>query len=515
LDGNLEEMYGDAMCVQELYFLEYEASLNNGEWISEAWKRLSDRLQILIERTSRVDLERAKRLLETWEAVGEGEHDFRALSSNALRSLLPEIQKTMNVLYGPFEFTAGDWIVKKTDSGFMTLAEAKSGRLIHSSYDPMHEAWLLAKKLYREGQDRFHLLGSGLGYLAYQLWMLSEKSLKIILYEEDVFILQLARQMGVLDWIDDGSLEIISCDGDDTDSMLRKFWEGCLETDSGYYVSDWKQGKYTDSEYGAQADRIATNLRIARTYGVRCRINSGLNRKLLLHTVEELKNEIRKNSKRFAVVSAGPSLNDSIEFLKNNAEDLMILAGNTTLKRLKKEGIQADMIVMLDPLPGLGKHIEGVEDYTEGVPLVSVIGGSNAFMRSYRGDIYIASEGYRGTAEDFPWMFSGTVTGLALDTAVYLGAETVYLIGSDLAYPGGINYADGLVHGIKEGMAQEQAGELIVDAVDGSKVRTNLLYNSYREMIEQQIAAHPNVKVYNMSAHGALIRGAAFYDGRT
>ena len=212
------------------------------------------------------------------------------------------------------------------------------------------------------------------------------------------------------------------------------------------------------------------------------------------------------------LVSAGPSLNENIEFIRDNKGKSTIIAVNTVLKRLYQEEIKPDLIVMLDPLPEVREHLRGIEEWTEGIPLVTSIISDHFFVEAYRGPIYLFPIHfddryiqYTPDEEDSPWDdVAGTVTSLGLETAFFLGAESVYLVGSDLAFPNGENYASGVAHGTKEGIVTP----VEVDAVGGGKVPSSHQYILYRHFLEAQIAKHPDVKVYNLSRCGARIAGS-------
>ena len=130
------------------------------------------------------------------------------------------------------------------------------------------------------------------------------------------------------------------------------------------------------------------------------------------------------------------------------------------------------------------------------------INASCTFAKKINAKKYIISD-YNKTKDGFIWNFGGTVASLGIDVAYYLKATKIYLVGSDLAYSGGKNYAGCVAHQENEGMNNE----IEVESTDGGMVKTNNLYNSYRQMIEKQIACHQDVPIYNLAQHGAKING--------
>ncbi len=506
MDELLKKMYTDAMILDDINAMEYEASLNNAENIVFTWQRISEHLQRLIEELGAVDLQSAKQLLSVWKEVGENTEDYRELTAGISYSLRPAILAALNILYNaPLEIDTANWRIEKTPVCFLTLKEKNSNRYIHSPYDPMKEARVLADRLYSIDMTEFHILGSGLGYLAYQLWIKSGKTLKVIIYEDDIFLRQAACSIGVLSWME-GGYEMPEYSS--PNEMLRDFVGKEGKAQTGIYVQDWKEGAYRDTDNGENTDRISCNMRMERLYGAMWAANRRSNLQKDFSAISDLKRNISVK-RNIAVVSAGPSLNDNIEFLKKHKENLLIIAVNSSLKRIAAEGIKADISVMLDPAPKTERYLDNIEDYTEDIPMITVSNGSRAYIDRYRGKMYlITDEEYGRDSAGYVWSFGGTVASLGLDVAFFLGAENIFLIGNDLGFPGGKNYAAGLAHAEKEGMVGEMLNNPVTKSVDGGEIYTTVLYESYRHILESQICRHPEAKVYNMSRHGAIIDGA-------
>ncbi len=502
MDKLIKEMYDDAMIVEDLQEVVSEAALCNGKLMMLAWNRAKDRLGDMISRMASIDLEYSKKLLNCWKVSGEGQTDFRKLSYNIEKHLLPAVREALQRIYHKIEVKAGKWTLEKSDVGFLTAKFSESGRYIHSSFDPMREASIFADRLYCNGMIEFHILGSGLGYLAYQIWEKSKRSVKIYVYEEDKVLLESAFNIGVLGWIDEEDLCVI--DSMEIDDMLMRFIKIEPGQEKGKYVSDYKAGAYGYSQYGEIIDNIDFNMRTERIFSIQWEANRIRNSRMDLKSVSNLKKDMVCYDKDFAVVSAGPSLNDNIDFLKTCSDKLVIICINAAIKRLFAEEIYPNITAMLDPFLSLEAHIEGVEDFTKGIPLVMPLTGSSSFSKRYKGPIYIVPE--NGETDGFYWNYGGTVASLGLDLAFYMGAKRIFLIGSDLAYAGGKNYADGLAHDKDEGATGVQA-DVYVKAVDGGMVRTNPLYNVFRSIMETQIAIHSDVEVINLSSSGALIAG--------
>lgn len=496
----LKPIYEDAMIVEDVFNMFdqlYVAELRFG---IETWGSVSSRIEELIPRVGQNDLEVANDLLKAWREARDEKDDFRVLLSKIEYGLLPALINALKTLYSPIELTDSKWGFEKTPVGFLTVKSVETNRYLHDPFDPMHEAAKLANRLYKPDMDSFHILGVGLGYLAYSLWNLSEKSIVIHIYEDDKSMIEYAYNMGVLSWIDSEYLVIE--DSGDIEKMLHDFVYNNGVAATNRYVSDWKTGKYDSYPEGKMINSIDYNDRICRADKKRWIINTRENKKKDLLSVGRLKKDFDYIGRECVIVSAGPSLNDSIDFIRNSKGNRIIIAINTVLKRLADEMIKPDIIVALDSLPVLYKHIEGVEELTEEVPLVIPVTASRTFVKAYRGPIYVL-EDKEDDPDEFKWLFGGTVASLGIDVGFFLQSPRIYLIGSDLAYPEGQNYAAGLVKNTYDRIENRIA----VESSDGSMVFTDYLYNAYRVMIEEQIAAHPETQIINMARHGAKIHG--------
>ncbi|MBR3525447.1 MAG: DUF115 domain-containing protein [Lachnospiraceae bacterium] len=504
MEEQIQLMYKDALIVAGLQETLYQASVGSEKKMKEAWEQASAGISGLLLRVGNQSMPAGNVLLRAWKAARESGDDFRKLTACIASTLIPVLIDSLQVLYGKISFTAGKWEFSKADTGFFTVKDLERGKYLYEPFDPMREAAEQARMLYRGEMASFHILGSGLGYLAWQIWEKSEHTAKLYIYEDDQVMLQMAFRYGTLSWIDKDHLILV--DNSDTERMLKSFLYAEDLSGGNHYVSDWKLRAYPDSPFGKQVDSFDFNQRTGRECGLRQAINRRENREQGFEDISRLVRDHSPEGGEFIVVSAGPSLDDNIAFLRESVGKKRIIVVNTALKRLEKEGIRPDAVVMIDPFQRLRSHIEGIETFTEGIPLITVEEGSSDFIKLFRGPVYmIPTEEADG---GYHWSFGGTVASLGLDLAYYLGAEKIYLIGSDLATPNGANYAGGLAHDSKSGVTEG----IEVPSTDGGMVHTKLLYQAFREILEAQIAAHPEVKVYNMSKHGAAIKGTeAFY----
>ncbi len=417
--------------------------------------------------------------------------------------LLPLLFEYMSYYTG-IDVTEGRYTIQSANSGFLTIRDNETGITMHNSYDPMGEAYGIAGSLFCPETEIYHILGCGLGFIPYQLWNMSEGAAKIVLYEEDGTVLEYAKQYGVLDWIREASLEIKHVP--DIEKVAGLLIEAARKTASKakkevIYISPWKKGIYRNAQNG-EMSILDANIALERSMSSRTEINLWKNREHEQITLEEIKTALQKEE--WIVVSAGPSLDEQISFLKESKGIRGIVAVNTVLRRLFKEGIKPDLVAAADQYVQMREHIIGIGDQTEGIPLIAERRLNWQYLEQYRGPVCFVSAGDNRDADTEVWQVSGSVAGLALESAVRMGAKKIWLVGQDLAYPSGKTYAEGMPYKADA----DERGTMLVPSVDGKMVRTSEAFNWFRLGLESQIARYDGIEVYNMSQHGALIKGA-------
>ena len=213
------------------------------------------------------------------------------------------------------------------------------------------------------------------------------------------------------------------------------------------------------------------------------------------------------------VVSAGPSLNKNIKELRRAKDKSFIIAVDTAVKPLLKEGIVPDMFATLDGLKPL--ELVEIEEARE-IPLLTQVTAAHSVMDYHTGKKFFYDEGYRyvkalfemnqKSLEGFP--VGGSVATLAFSLACHLGIRKIIFVGQDLAYTDNKSHADGT---FQEVMPKEDTEKFI--KVPGNYVEelptlTNL--NEYRKWFEKYIewwAAGHEVEFINATEGGAKIEG--------
>ncbi len=155
------------------------------------------------------------------------------------------------------------------------------------------------------------------------------------------------------------------------------------------------------------------------------------------------------------VVAAGPSLNRNINNLKKAKGKAFIIAVDTALKPLLKQGIMPDMFVLVDPKKPLDLvSLEAVKT----IPLLTSISASSDILQFHTGMKFFYNEGYlfaekillKSSLKIGKVECGGSVATAAFSLLYKIGINHIILVGQDLAYTNNKSHADGTFHEIME-----------------------------------------------------------------
>lgn len=210
------------------------------------------------------------------------------------------------------------------------------------------------------------------------------------------------------------------------------------------------------------------------------------------------------------VVSAGPSLDKNLKFLKENEDRFIIITGGRTLSTLRKEGIKADFTCVIDGSEEMYNVFKPALDME--VPLLFNEETSNKIVSNYKGekiffstkDFFNASNEILGVNGEILYQ-GGSVAHACVSFAKLLGCDPIVFIGQDLAY------TDDKLHS-ENSVADNESNEILntemyVKGVVADKVLTNYDLNIFRERLEMFIKLHKSITFINCTEGGAHIEG--------
>ncbi len=517
LEDFLEEIYKKAFTIEYARETLFYATMWHTERLSQTWNAMLGYKNAISKELSESDPDMLYDLETCILAIKRLLKDKSLFSASIETGLIPRLFRYMDKYTG-IDVTEGEWTLESAQTGFLTVRNGK-GIYLHSPSDPMWEAYLLAYNMYDPDVRRYDILCPGLGYLPYQLWRLSEGSADIYVYETDSNMREFADKYGVMSLIPEDVLHIV--DNDDLDVMIGDFLDPDSKGENISFIYYWDTSKY-DGTYASFLEEKESNDLVRRDFIHKWRVNLNKNMDLNHHPLDELIKSAEEAE--WIVVAAGPSLDDNSEFIKDSVGKRKICAINASLKWFVRNGIKPDLCTACDPFDTLLPHIEGIEDFSEDIPLVADVVANWKFLDAYKGPKYYAFSPSsvqlrKKQYEDIPvWSFGGTVTCMAMEAVVKMGAKKVYLVGADFAYPGGRTYANDVGHdaGYRDGSdinRKKEEKRIKLDEYDLISVKDEYVqsiaaFKMFKECAEAIIRSSPEVQFYNMSTGGAYIKGA-------
>lgn len=506
LEDFLQDIYQKAMTLELLKEASFYSNIRHFFNRRDFWNESSDYLEKVIYDLKEIDFKKSVELLESSLKVRDSFNDRHRFASILDNEVIPKVSDFLHN-FTSICVSEGDWTLESSMTGYLTLKDRK-GVYVHSPSDPMWESFLYAYSIYDPGVKRYNILGGGLGYLAYQLWRMSDGEADIYVYEIDENLSAYSYLYGVMSLIEDEKIHYII--GNDTDIIIEKYAEEIPDTKIIRTIYYWDIEKY-DGEYAEQLKIMLSNEITDKSCEAKWKSNYMWNCSTTHNSFSELDTDSLFDE--WVIIGAGPSLNLNEEFIKESIGKRTVCIVNTTIKWFYNHGLKPDIVAVCDPSDLLLPHIEGFEEATEGVTLIADYIANRKFIEHFKGSKYfIYSQGAAMTVgeenvkEDI-WSFGGTVTSMALEVAFKAGAKKIFLIGADLSYPGGVTYADSVGHSVNK-----VTGELkeTVISMDDIAIPSSIVFQEYKFMIENQIAEHPDVEVINRSFHGAYLKGTFF-----
>ncbi|AZR81895.1 6-hydroxymethylpterin diphosphokinase MptE-like protein [Thiomicrospira sp. S5] len=212
------------------------------------------------------------------------------------------------------------------------------------------------------------------------------------------------------------------------------------------------------------------------------------------------------------IMGGGPSLDDSIDWIKANQDQLVIFAAARIANRLKKEGVQPDFFVTVDPHAVSYDNSKPMLQFGDSAILVHSNNANNKLIAEWSG-----VHAYLGLM--FPWVdekhpqpdnlniVGPTVTNTMASVASYLGAEQVVFSGVDFCYgEGGKSYESESVES-KTGKYLDTATNR-VKTYSGRIAETTPSFANARQGMEELVAYSVEFfksRFYTLSQEAALI----------
>ncbi len=222
-------------------------------------------------------------------------------------------------------------------------------------------------------------------------------------------------------------------------------------------------------------------------------------------------------------LGGGPSLEDNIDFVKNNQDKFIIVTVMASLKRLEKENIIPDIIITVDSDIKLLEFINIDEKFYKN----SIIFASGNTHPKIIEKLSISEKLYLFQTNTEIFINYGHFTGatvgdIGVKLLLKLGVTKLYLLGIDAS----LNQITGTTHDLAHSYVKKEKLEVTTDdnldfgkqifKVKGNLKESVYTTGAYKVIIdcfdEISQSLNKSIKIYNLSNHGALLNGTTPVD---
>ncbi|ANY66970.1 hypothetical protein BBD42_11185 [Paenibacillus sp. BIHB 4019] len=213
------------------------------------------------------------------------------------------------------------------------------------------------------------------------------------------------------------------------------------------------------------------------------------------------------------IVGAGPSLEADIKHLSQLKDHAYIIAAGSTIQSLLHFGVTPHLIISMDGTDANYNVFRDLE--LSHIPLLytpmikyKIIDKKWNYLFHMHFYNDVASKKIMDLPGQDPLFNSNhSVTGTAIQAAIYMGCKEIIFTGQDLSYPNDRVYAPGAKHFKDEKLEQQiEAATLVVENVNGTMNRTSNLMKLTLADIESVLEGYPDVQFINTTAMGAKIK---------
>ncbi len=419
--------------------------------------------------------------------------------------------------YKAFDNTIAEVVIGK--KGFNTLKISREGKekLIHSTYDPVSESKKMTDDFEFENKDLIIVFGAGLGY---HLDFILEKGVEgkhIVILEPSAAIAAIffkeyyeknnfKDQLSLIIWKDSKELtESISFFIDRT-----KIIAGVQVFILNSYI-DLFTNEYTN------VVRIINQLKGRLEVEINSIIWSGqywtdnmfFNRGLIKNKVCPV-NTLFGQFKKVPViiVTAGPSLNKNISYLKQVSDSVFIICTDSAYRALFNNNIKPHLIISISGHVDNYHKLKGL-DYND-IPFVYKPASYYKILSSDIKQKFMAAETdlilfdvLNDAQKEIGVLRSGgSVACSALDLAIKMDFSPIILVGQDLAYTNGESHVKGSV-----GYSTNDSSDrefISSEDIFGNKILTTHNFIAIKKWIENRIIQDNNKHEYLNATEGGL-----------
>lgn len=385
-----------------------------------------------------------------------------------------------------------EFLVEKSKNGDYTIKAKK--RYLHSKYDPRKEAKIFVEN--NKGilnKKNIIIYGLGLGYHIEEIIRISNGNSKIYVIELNTNIVQLCKKYNGKLFLENikfifhiNEFRKINFDDVEDIAIHKPSLDLLKEQDFQLYNSI--------KNYSIKRNSIKSN-------SDNLKKNKESNLMVKHNPISSLL--LKDWKKGFIIVSAGPSLDYSIEDIKKIKNEYTIITVGTATKTLLSNNIKPNIIVIIDGNELVKNQLHGIDEVD--IPLCFLSTASRWAVKEYDGSKYIF---FNDDNSKFEINTGKTVAVAAMDIAIKLGANEILMFGQDLAFLNGRTHIKDFENIYdKENVIVYERENPKVKSVNGKLLDTKQGYIYFKEQIENLINKNKDIRFINFSG-GAFINGA-------
>ena len=213
-------------------------------------------------------------------------------------------------------------------------------------------------------------------------------------------------------------------------------------------------------------------------------------------------------------VASGPSLDKTIEYIKDFKNRSLIICAPTSLKPLINKGIRPDIVASVDPQPITVEQFKDVD--IDGIYLLANEHTYPEVVELFKDRVifFEITRSYKDIEKKGVIYVSGTVATCLLSFLLYCGCNPIVLMGFDFSFDGKKHHVSNSFYekiNSRMKIIEEKYDELNLIEVEGNfkeKVKTDKVYYWYLKVVSNYIKENnEKAKFINCTYGGAKIEG--------
>lgn len=218
------------------------------------------------------------------------------------------------------------------------------------------------------------------------------------------------------------------------------------------------------------------------------------------------------------ILGGGPTLDDSMEWIRDNQDKFIIFAAARIAKLMEKEGILVDFFVTVDPFPWSFDNSKSLLTHSDYSILVHSFHAQHRLISQWNGLSCYLGQRFGWFEEEDKRNFDApgpTVTNTALHIATTLGAKRCFLSGTDFCFAKGkthessseeAKHKDTVAHHGKA-MLEDNAGNMTETGDDFYSAKLAM-----ENMIKYYLVQKPELEFISLGLQSAKMENVTYQD---